>query len=377
MTGAPGGAPAPGGPHEGAASRSRRPPRILYLSKNFGFPLGGVRAAYHHVRLLAANGLDAAIALVGDSKRPHFEDDVPVVDGRRGLETEPQDIIVFPEPWHADMVRHRDRPIRRFVFVQNHFYMWYGLAGARSFGEIGIERVFCSSEVIAAYCGRVFPGPPPPVIHYGIDSALFRPRRKRAQIAFMPRKMEKEARFILETFRRLHPEFHDWRWVAIDRADESEVARILGESAIFLSLGRLEGLGLPPLEAMAAGCVVVGFLGDGGREFATRDNGLWCPAEDWDQCVGALARAARGIASRDPAIARIAAAGHETAKRYSFERTERELLAFWRSALAPTGDRSADPAGQDLPGGTTASVARPAADGLAPVESTSPRPERA
>lgn len=341
---------------------SGKAPRILYLSKNFGFPLGGVRAAHHHVRLLCANGFDAAIALVGESKRPHFEDDVPVVDGRAGLETDARDVVVFPEPWHTDIVSSRRRPMRRFVFVQNHFYMWYGLAGAPDFAALGVERVFCSSEVIATYFGRVFPGPPPPVVHYGIDGALFHPRRKRAQIAFMPRKMEKEARFIRETFLRLHPALSTWRWVAIDQVDEREVARILGESAIFLSLGRLEGLGLPPLEAMAAGCIVVGFLGDGGREFATPENGLWCRAEDWDQCVGALARAAHGIASRDAGIARITDAGRRTVAGYSFERTERELLAFWKDAMA------VDRAGQDLP--APASVAGPV-----PQDTPVPAPE--
>ena len=39
------------------------------------------------------------------------------------------------------------------------------------------------------------------------------------------------------------------------------------ESAVFLSFGHPEGFSLPPAEAMACGCVVIGYHGRGGREY--------------------------------------------------------------------------------------------------------------
>jgi len=45
------------------------------------------------------------------------------------------------------------------------------------------------------------------------------------------------------------------------------VAATLGRSSIFLSFSELEGYGLPPLEAALAGNLVVGYTGQGGREF--------------------------------------------------------------------------------------------------------------
>jgi len=36
---------------------------------------------------------------------------------------------------------------------------------------------------------------------------------------------------------------------------------------VFLSFGYPEGFSLPPVEAMASGCVVVGYHGRGGREY--------------------------------------------------------------------------------------------------------------
>jgi glycosyltransferase involved in cell wall biosynthesis len=59
---------------------------------------------------------------------------------------------------------------------------------------------------------------------------------------------------------------------------EAEVADQLRQSAIFLSFSQREGLPLPPAEAMACGCVVIGFHGFGGRDFG--DNAIWVPEGD-------------------------------------------------------------------------------------------------
>jgi hypothetical protein len=37
---------------------------------------------------------------------------------------------------------------------------------------------------------------------------------------------------------------------------------------------------MPALEAMASGCVVVGFTGMGGDEYAAADNGVWLACDD-------------------------------------------------------------------------------------------------
>ncbi|OIH83329.1 hypothetical protein BLJ79_14605 [Arthrobacter sp. UCD-GKA] len=42
---------------------------------------------------------------------------------------------------------------------------------------------------------------------------------------------------------------------------------ILRRSSIFMSLSDRDGFGLPPAEAMATGCFVVGYAGGGGNEF--------------------------------------------------------------------------------------------------------------
>ena len=48
----------------------------------------------------------------------------------------------------------------------------------------------------------------------------------------------------------------------------SEVAKALREALLFLSCGHPEGFGLPLAEAIACGCLVVGYHGLAGRDFA-------------------------------------------------------------------------------------------------------------
>ena len=100
-----------------------------------------------------------------------------------------------------------------------------------------------------------------------IDSELFSCHgKKKNQIAYMPRKGANDARALLNML-RFRRNLQDFEIVPIDNASQEEVARILKESLIFLSFSHREGLGLPAAEAMACGCIVIGYTGNGGEEF--------------------------------------------------------------------------------------------------------------
>jgi glycosyltransferase involved in cell wall biosynthesis len=73
---------------------------------------------------------------------------------------------------------------------------------------------------------------------------------------------------------------NDWELVEIHNMNEQQVADNLRECALFLSFSINEGFGMPPAEAMACGCIVVGYPGKGGKEFFKED---FCyPVEDRD-----------------------------------------------------------------------------------------------
>ncbi|MGQ9368581.1 glycosyltransferase family 4 protein [Azospirillum sp. ST 5-10] len=309
--------------------------RILYVTDNPEKPTGGTIIAREHVRILVRNGFDAALLVRRDMRPDYFDTGVPTLAMTDQFVPTASDVLVIPEPWNDVLAAMADKPGRKVVFCQNHHYIYYGFGRGGSYDHYGVSTVFCCGEVIADYVRTVLGYTRVPVVHNGIDTALFRPAKvKRRQIAVMPRKMPVEANFLRETFRRRHPRYARVPWTSIDGVPRHEVARVLGESAVFLALGRMEGFGLPPLEAMAAGCLVAGFTGGGGDEFATDDNGFWCAAEDWTGCTDALARAMEVCERQDAETARRYAAGRATAERYGIARMERELLEFWHDETA-------------------------------------------
>ena len=308
--------------------------RIFYVSKNFSYPLGGVRISHHHVGILARNGFDAAVLLRQDRPQDFFPADVPTQVFSASFQFRDDDIFVVPEPWGDFLAQLAARPVRKVVFCQNHFYVSYGLGQHRDYSAYGVETVFCCGDVIAEFLRATFGLARVPIVHNAIDHVMFKPGSKRLQIAYMPRKMAKEADFIRMAFRLRHPQFASLPWLPINMVAESEVARRLGGSAIFLSLSRLEGVGLPPLEAMASGCLVVGFTGGGGLEFARDDNGFWCAPDDLVGAADALARAATMFESDPTGYKGRREAGVQTSSRYNLQRLEQELLAFWQEEVA-------------------------------------------
>jgi len=105
-------------------------------------------------------------------------------------------------------------------------------------------------------------------VRYSVDPKLFyfEPGTKKRQIAYMPRKRERDAVQVVSLL-KYRGKLDGWEVVRIDEKSEAQTAAILRESAIFLSLSAQEGWGLPPMEAIACGCVTIGYDGGGGREF--------------------------------------------------------------------------------------------------------------
>src|SRR5258708_39406932 len=82
-------------------------------------------------------------------------------------------------------------------------------------------------------------------------------------------------------------------FVEIDRLSQRQPAAALAASAVFLASGYPEGFGLPPLEALACGCLVVGFAGRGGREYLRHGENCLLAAEG--EVLGAAEQLARAL----------------------------------------------------------------------------------
>jgi glycosyltransferase involved in cell wall biosynthesis len=81
----------------------------------------------------------------------------------------------------------------------------------------------------------------------------------------MPRKSPRHVELVNHYLKlKLTP---DWTLRAISGLDQDGVAKAMQESAIFMAFSELEGFGLPPIEAALCGNLVVGYHGEGGREY--------------------------------------------------------------------------------------------------------------
>jgi glycosyltransferase involved in cell wall biosynthesis len=304
--------------------------RILYITHDSHVPSGGVKTIYSHVSLLVKNGYSAFVLHNQTGfKLPWLECDVPVLYSTdKDFQLSPKDIIIIPEDYRAALEALRNINVKKYVFCQNHFYIFKGLQKDNSWADLGID-VFCSSEIISKFLQSVFDYDGVPVIHYAIHLELFKPRKKILQIAYMPRKRPAELDFIRNLFNRLYKQYKEVPWICIDKVSEEKVAQILSESAIFLSTSLYEGFGLPPIEAMACGCIVVGFHGGGGLEYASNENGYWCKEGDIVECVRTLGRVISNIENNDKKVNKVRNQALKKAGEYTFDRQERELLDFW------------------------------------------------
>lgn len=306
--------------------------RIVYISWPAAEIAGGIKMAFRHVEGLRELGFEAAIATEDAAPPGWFETTAPVLP----LDSlSPEDVLVFPENYRAQLERFAGWKCRKVVFCQSHSMVWRGVLNGRGYEDYGVSSILSCGAAVTHFCRRRFPGMPVSTVPNYIDLARFRcPSEKKLHIAFAPRKRPLEAQVINDLLRAEHAALRDVPWVEIVNRSEEEVAKILSESALFLSLCRFEACPLTPLEALASGCIVAGFTGHGGREYATLANGFWAAEDDCLECEEMLACAARLVLDGGPAYQQMVAAGVATARRYSRERFLKALQAFWSEVVA-------------------------------------------
>lgn len=244
---------------------------IYFMLPDEAAPTGGIRFSYSLVDSLNSCGFDSAVWHgFGDFRCEWFANRTTVVNAAK-LRLNVGDILVASE-WGGPAFAGLTMPAAVVMLVQNHFNIFKGVD---AFEELsgpypGWPNVI--SALVVSKAGRDFVErslvSALPVFHVPcfVDSELFRPTTKEKIIAFMPRRRHDDLAAVIQLLRR-RPKLSGWRFEAIEGMSERQTADVLARAAIFLSGSDREGFGLPPAEAMAAGCHVVGFTGDGGREF--------------------------------------------------------------------------------------------------------------
>lgn len=314
----------------------------IYYSCTLPLRAGGQLVNFQHVAALRRLGWRAFALLdpVSRIEQPARPYPVPLVHWSDSLALAPQDWLVLPEVTPPQtFARLAKGPCQVVIHNQNPFYTFRGFADIAGLNAYPLAGALCCSgftrDTLHRWGSRAdwLPVRPAVLPHFAAAAAT---ATKRRQIAYMPRKRPADVQALHSLFRGLFPQFADVPWVPIHGMGRPQVAQVLAESVVFASFGKDEGLGLPPLEAMAAGCLVCGFDGGGGKEYATPENGLWVAEGDAEGFARALAAALQFDAAE---TARRVDAGRKTAAGFSETRFETELQAAWQTLL---GERTGD-----------------------------------
>lgn len=342
---------------------------IYYLCPDSRTPVGGIRVIYRHVDILNEHGIPAFVVHKKMGFRvPWFENNTPIVywcdtrrqrlkdkikrrTGHNRIVTIPikggpfteitgNDILAVPEKHGPDLARAIGRGIPRVILNQNCYltFRGYSLDPKRlitPYHDKSVLATLINSHDGDDYLQYVFPETPRHRFRLSIDPGLFSYQgEKKKQICFSRIKNQRDAMQVVNIlkFRGALDEFDIVPFLNIPQA---EVAETFKQSLICLSFGYPEGFGLPAAEAMACGCVVVGFHGGGGKEFFKPEFSY--PIEQGD--IIGFARAVEELIAlykREPDSVhekgRMAASF--ISETYSQEIEEREVLGAWKDIIS-------------------------------------------
>lgn len=312
------------------------PPAVNYLCPLDDRPIGGIRAIYRHVDMLNDAGINASVVHpVQGFSCSWFKHETRIA-AARSVALSQQDVLVVPE-WYGPGFASLPIGPRIVVFNQNAYKTFTGLddsapAGAPYREVPRLEAILAVSSDNADYLRYAFPEFKVAQVRNAVDSAVFNARGKPVsrRIAFMPRKRGDDARQVLRLL-GARGSLNGWEVVPIENRSESETADLLHSCAIFLSFSSQEGFGLPPAEAMASGCYVIGFHGLGGREYFRPEFSQ--PVEEGN--VLAFALAAASALAEDPVG--LAERGGQAASyilsNYGLQQQREDLLTFFSELL--------------------------------------------
>jgi glycosyltransferase involved in cell wall biosynthesis len=282
---------------------------------------GGIKVAYQFVDALNALGVPAVIASPEGRAATGFSSHAAVVDAAAAYESfRPQDIAVFSRP--HDYPSLRELPGQLFFHCQ----------GSDPLTNPLIDPILADSTVRVLTCWRqatkyaLERGARDP-LETGISTPpcfayTGEPKFEHA-VACMPRHGAGLCAAVCRQYKTL-------RYFAIDGMPESEVAHVMKHCSIYLATDEGEWFGLPALEAMSAGCLVVSVPVSGAMEYL--DNGVNCRMagpQDFTAAFGDLlndSNAGLRFRMRQAAIA--------TASRYTTEMMMRRLSALLDGPLS-------------------------------------------
>lgn len=344
--------------------------RIFYFCTDTNQPFGGLKKIYNHVDVLNTFGFEAyVIHGVLGMRLDWFQNSTPIAYITGASEPlfvlEPalktltpfsrEDILVIPELMAYKLAPYTLRNNLHIVIFNQNAYLTFQNLYLPSipfncekdneefmpyFGK-NLLGIIAVSEDNQEYLQYAFPHLAIHRIRNTLNFDVFQYQsKKKKQIAYMARMHKEKTMMNRDDYCQVifmlkeRGFLEDWKLFPIENMPESQVAEALKESALFLSFSYEEGCPLPPQEAMACGCIVIGYDGEGGKEFIKEPFAYPIPHGKnvlFSKTVETVAREYEKNPSRFEA--QVVLACENIKKNYSAEYESEDLKHAWRAII--------------------------------------------
>jgi len=196
-----------------------------------------------------------------------------------GAELVGSDTWCVPESWPNAFSVGVNAGARVVVYVQNWMYMMGNLPQGVRWKQLPLEYLAVSRPV-AWFMREVLDLDVRDIVPPSIEDYFFHTRPRpdsHVRVAFMPRKnraLGEQIQQIASACLAERAGAPRLEWVEIHKKTRAEVAELLSTCHLFMITGFPEGCPPPPLEAMASGCVPVGFTGFGGWDYMRQSRAI-------------------------------------------------------------------------------------------------------
>jgi len=253
-----------------------RAQRFLFFSPMVTKPTGGVRVIYDYVYRLREMGYEAYVYHSVDKYKYQYADkDVPIFQGDTITE---KDHLIIPDVFVCQISDSDIDINQKYSLLIQNPYILRSLSRYSDLSKLldavnRATKILCISDDAMEIILRISPSCEGKVMRvtWSLDPMKFVTQEsKEPLITYMPRKNITHINLIYECLHANLPAH--WSLEPIEGVSQKQLSKILSKSSIFLQFGSFEGLPAPPVEAAISGNYVIGYHGNGGREYWREPN---------------------------------------------------------------------------------------------------------
>jgi glycosyltransferase involved in cell wall biosynthesis len=313
---------------------------IYYFCPDYPEPSGGIRRLYFHVEILKNEGIDAHIVhFQKDFHLKWFKTNLKPLYLSEGLKFRNSDYVVIPEG--LIQISSQILKSKKILLVLNPQYLFEAVFPEEMFRLMKDHKIVTNSHSISEFIqwylsnGDVF------TFETGIDENIFYPNlhkntsQRSIQVAFSKRKDVDSHRATLLAKEHLKTLGIELSCVEVGDLPLEEYAAVLRDTNIWLTTSFSHGFPRTTLEAMACGCLCVGYLSSCALDVVKPDH-------DFIAATGGdILNLTRKIVQcameyQTPQMRKIVKNALDTAKKYSEEMEKNNIISFWKHQLGQT-----------------------------------------